>query len=98
MSGVDEVKILGIKLFKYDVGWKAYIDGMKTKIYRTNHDFRGIVVPKGKHEVEFIYKPESFVVTKYMALSLSSLTLIGLLTGIFFNYKKRNKISGVNES
>lgn len=29
--------------------WKAKIDGMITEIYKTNHAFRGVVVPKGKH-------------------------------------------------
>jgi hypothetical protein len=98
MSGVNEVKILGIHLFKYDVGWKAYIDGRETKIYRVNHDFRGIVVQKGKRNVEFIYKPESFVVTKYTALSLSSLTLLGLFIGIFFSYKRKNNTERGSES
>jgi len=90
MSGKNDLKILGIELFKYDVGWKAYIDGAKTKIYRANHDFRGIVVPKGNHKIEFVYLPESFVVSKYLALSLSSLTLFGLIAGIFFSYRKKN--------
>lgn len=33
--------------------WNASIDGEETTIYRTNYAFRGIVVPAGKHTVEF---------------------------------------------
>ena len=33
--------------------WHAKIDGNKTKIYRTDYNFRGIFVPKGKHTIEF---------------------------------------------
>lgn len=33
--------------------WKAYIDGRRAPIYLTNHAFRGIFVPGGKHEVQF---------------------------------------------
>lgn len=33
--------------------WKATIDGNSTTIYKTNLTFRGIVVPKGKHEIKF---------------------------------------------
>lgn len=33
--------------------WRAYIDGQKTLIYRTDYNFRGIVVPKGEHRIEF---------------------------------------------
>jgi uncharacterized membrane protein YfhO len=51
----------------------------------------GIVVPKGKHNVEFKYAPSSFYLSEYVALSLSSLTLLGLLIGIFFEFKNRKK-------
>jgi hypothetical protein len=33
--------------------WKAYIDGKKTKIYLTDHAFRGIFIPKGQHVIQF---------------------------------------------
>ncbi len=33
--------------------WKARIDGVQTEIYRTDYNFRGIVVPKGKHTISF---------------------------------------------
>lgn len=33
--------------------WHAMIDGKETKIYKTDYDFRGIVVPKGEHRIEF---------------------------------------------
>jgi uncharacterized membrane protein YfhO len=81
----------------YSVGWKAFIDGTETKIYRANHGFRGIVVPKGNHKIEFNYLPESFVISKYLALTFSSLVMLGLLVSIFFNFRK-SKASGKNGS
>ena len=33
--------------------WHATIDGKETKIYLTDYNFRGIVVPAGNHKVEF---------------------------------------------
>jgi Bacterial membrane protein YfhO len=70
----------------YPHGWKAYIDGKQTKIYDTNHGFRGIVVPKGNHKVEFIYSPMVFYVGKYLSLILSSLVFLGII--IFFVFKR----------
>ena len=36
--------------------WHATIDGKETKIYRTDFNFRGIIVPKGEHIIEFYDK------------------------------------------
>jgi uncharacterized membrane protein YfhO len=37
----------------YYPSWHATIDGKETKIYITNFNFRGIIVPKGSHKIEF---------------------------------------------
>ena len=87
MSGESDYK-----LFKIQTGWKAFIDGNETKIYRANHGFRGIVVPEGNHKIEFLYLPESFVVSKYLSFTFSSIIVLGLVVGIFFNFRK--KLSG----
>jgi hypothetical protein len=71
-------------------GWKAYVDSEETEVYRTNHNFRGIIVPDGKHKVEFVYLPESFVIAKYTALTLSSLTILGLIIGFVFMNRKNS--------
>jgi len=56
----------------YYPGWRAYVDGKETKIYRANLAFRAIEAPKGKHTVVFKYVPMSF----YIGLVL---TIIGIL-------------------
>jgi uncharacterized membrane protein YfhO len=33
--------------------WRAKVDGKETPVYTTDYTFRGIVVPKGVHIVEF---------------------------------------------
>ncbi|MGE5431211.1 MAG: YfhO family protein, partial [Syntrophomonadaceae bacterium] len=76
----------------YPKGWKAFVDGQETKIYRINHAFRGIVVPKGEHKIEFQFRPASFVISKYLALILSSLTILGVLIGLFLEYRVRKTL------
>lgn len=76
----------------FPVGWKATIDGKETKIYRANHGFRGIVVSQGKHIIVFTYLPESFVISKYLSLSLSAITLLGLVVGVLLNFRKKKSI------
>jgi uncharacterized membrane protein YfhO len=84
MSGETDYKLLTVY-----TGWKAFIDGQETKIYRANHGFRGIIVPEGNHKVEFVYLPESFVISKYLSLTFSSIIMLGLVLGIILNLKKK---------
>lgn len=53
-------------------GWRAYLDGMETKIFRADYLFRAIPVPPGSHTVEFKYRPSSFS----LGATLSGLGLI----------------------
>jgi uncharacterized membrane protein YfhO len=84
MTGETDYKIL-----KVYTGWKAFVDGTETKIYRANHGFCGIVVPEGNHKIEFVYRPESFVISKYLSLTFSSITLLGMIIGIGINLRKK---------
>ncbi len=70
-------------------GWKAKIDGQQTNIYKANYGFMGIIVPKGKHTIEFTFAPTSFYVSKYLALFLSSIVILGLLVTLFLRRKKK---------
>lgn len=73
----------------YYPGWRAYVDGTETPIYRTNHFFRGVFVRQGRHVVEFTYDPLSF----RFGLLLSAATLV-IIAGISgFVYWKRTRSS-----
>ena len=86
----DNYAVKGLTLpFISSEMWKAYIDGNKTEIHLVNHGFMGIVVPKGTHKVEFIYNPTSFVLSKYIALTLSTLVMAGVLLTIFVSLRKK---------
>lgn len=59
-------------------GWKAYVDGKETKIYRANYSFRAVELPKGNYEIKFVYEPFSFK----LGLTISLLSLIIYLSFI----------------
>jgi len=44
----------------YYPGWKAFVDGKETKIYRADYSFRAVPVPQGEHQLIFRYDPPSF--------------------------------------
>ncbi|MEO8210616.1 MAG: YfhO family protein [bacterium] len=75
------------------LGWKAYIDGKETDIYKTDYFLRSIVVPPGKHKVEFIYEPAVYYTGKSISAGTNILLGIILIAGIFTYTKSRNKNS-----
>jgi len=60
-------------------GWKAFIDGKETRIYRVNGCVRGIVSPGGRHEVVFKYVPVRIYVAAIVSLATLSLCILSLL-------------------
>ena len=67
-------------------GWKAYVDKRITKIYKTDGVLKGIYIPKGIHEIKFLFMPTSFLI----GLIISTLTFI-LLIALLVVLKKLNK-------
>lgn len=75
----------------YPAGWKAYIDGKETDIYKTNYLFRGIVIPAGKHKVEFRFYPEAYHTGKAISTGANIIIVLTLLAGIGGTYISRKK-------
>ena len=74
----------------YPAGWNAYIDGSKTEYVKADYALRGLSLPAGKHEVKFIFEPDT--VKKGLTLSYigSWLVLLLVLGGGFLHvYQKR---------
>jgi len=67
----------------YPAGWKAYIDGSETEIYKTNYVLRSVIVPAGKHTLEFRFAPESLQKGYTITEAAWGLTLVLILAGAF---------------
>jgi len=72
-------------------GWKAYADDKEVEVINTNHNFMGIVVPKGTKHIKFEYAPASFFMAKYLALGLSSFVTFGLIITLILGWLKSKK-------
>ena len=76
----------------YPAGWKAYIDGNETEIYKTDYLLRSIVVPPGQHKVEFKFHPASYYTGKSTSIAANIIIVLVLLIGIGGFYFKKKKI------
>jgi hypothetical protein len=59
----------------YYPGWKVRVDGKLGRILAADYIFRAVPLEPGYHVVEFIYRPDSFL----LGLTISILTIVGLL-------------------
>lgn len=72
----ESLAVLSDTLFP---GWKATVDGKRTRIFRINGFLRGVILAQGSHRINFKYAPESF----YTGLCLAGLASL-LLLYLFF--------------
>jgi hypothetical protein len=60
----------------YPAGWKAFIDGKETEIFKTNYILRSVSVPAGQHDIVFTFDPPLY--TLGWVLSNSAWGVVGL--------------------
>ena len=86
----------------YPAGWKAFVDGNETEIYKTNYILRSVIVPPGEHVVEFHFDSPSYVKGYTISQIGWGLTVILIFIGVFqlpavkkkIGRKKIGKIDG----
>ncbi len=77
----------------YKDGWKATINGKELPIYPVNYMLRGVKVPKGKHTLEFTFEPQVVKTGSTITLMSSTLLMLLVLGGLFFEYKAYKRTS-----
>lgn len=78
-SQVDQLAVFSEIYYKS--GWNAYVDGKLTPHFRTDYVLRAMVIPAGKHVVEFKFEPQIFNRGEVISWA-SSLLLILLGIGV----------------
>lgn len=71
--------------------WKVYIDGQPAEILKTNYTFRGVVVPKGKHKIEFKFEPATYYTGKNISLATNFILIAIFVVAIGGIFIKRRK-------
>lgn len=66
----------------YPYGWRAFIDGWETQIYKTNNILRSVFLPAGSYTVEFVFRPRTFTTGLWVSLSMFAFCTVLFFWGI----------------
>ena len=74
----------------YPKGWQALVAGKETHILQVNHVLRGIEVPAGRYEIQFIFQPRSYTLARRISAIANSFVWLILLS--YLGYQRRSSI------
>jgi hypothetical protein len=64
-------------------GWRASVDGMEARVYRTDVAFCGLPLPDGLHTIRFEYVPSGWVWGRWVTAGASVTVLIVVVAGLW---------------
>ncbi len=75
----------------YEDGWKAYVDGKEVPHFRADYVLRGLMVPAGKHKIEFKFYPDSVKIGENVSYAGSILLVLVCAGAIFFGLRSKKE-------
>ncbi len=71
----------------YPKGWKSFIDGKETVHVQADYVLRAMVIPSGKHQIEFKFEPQSYFIGNKVSMASSILLLLAIGGYLVYSYK-----------
>lgn len=71
----------------YPKGWKSFIDGKETAHLQVDYVLRGLVIPSGKHVIEFRFEPGSYYMGNKVSLASSILLILAIIGYLVYSFK-----------
>ncbi|NDZ14507.1 hypothetical protein C7T35_18185 [Variovorax sp. WS11] len=93
MSMVTRCPTKGVLIVNefFDEAWKAAIDGDRARILRVNGSQMAVALPPGQHEIEFRYRPKSFL----FSIPIAILALVTCAVLIALRRRARRSIQSI---
>ncbi len=71
--------------------WKVFVDGKPADHFRVNYVLRGMLLPPGEHEVEFVFQPNCYYTGGKISLASSILIYLLVISGIIYERRKKKR-------
>jgi hypothetical protein len=75
----------------YPKGWDVFIDGTKADYVKTDYVLRGMYIPGGNHNIEFVFEPQSFYTGRLISIIANIFVALLIIATIIFYARKKNK-------
>ena len=75
----------------YYKDWKAYIDGKPAPYFKVNYLLRAMMVPAGKHLIEFKFEPKIFFMSKTISAVATWLLMLLLVAVAVLGFRKKRE-------
>jgi hypothetical protein len=96
-SPTAQAVIFSEVFYKGNQDWISKIDGQVKEHFRTDYMFRGLIVPAGKHQIEFSFEPKSVIQGRKYD-QYANFAWILMLVGFGFMYWKNAKSSSATQN
>ncbi|NJO70362.1 MAG: YfhO family protein [Bacteroidetes bacterium] len=75
----------------YKDGWNAYIDGELSSYLPADYILRGMIIPAGKHTIEFRFEPGTYKTGRKISMASSAVLALFVIGILLFEGRKRLK-------
>ncbi|MDR2823753.1 MAG: YfhO family protein [Prevotellaceae bacterium] len=73
----------------YDKGWRAFIDGKESPYVRVDYLLRGMQLPAGDYQLQFVFHPNSYFAGNTIALICSIMLILCILGYAWYKFRRK---------
>ncbi len=73
----------------YYKNWNAYIDGKPAPVFKVNYLLRAMIIPAGKHQINFKFEPTVYFTSRMVSAISSWILMLLLIAAIAFSLKMK---------
>lgn len=88
----SQVAVFSEIFYRGNEDWISFVDGVETPHFRADYVLRAMVVPAGKHKVEFKFQPKSVVIGAKIDLIASILLVLIVVGALVMEFRGKKEV------